>query len=44
LDLHAGNLREPAALAGRLDLDGERLLSDDYAPLDTLVSAAALAE
>jgi spermidine synthase len=37
LAFHAGNLLDPARLHEKVDLANVRLLSDDYAPVDTLV-------
>jgi predicted membrane-bound spermidine synthase len=40
LVFHAGNLLDPATLARELDPGDSRLLTDDFAPVDTLVLAA----
>jgi hypothetical protein len=36
LAFHAGNLLEPGTLGEQADLSGTRLLTGDYAPVDTL--------
>ena len=41
LAFHAGNLLDPGTLGGLMDLAKVRLLTDDYAPVDTLVFEAA---
>jgi hypothetical protein len=41
LAFHAGNLLDPETVARELDLGDGRLLTDDYAPVDTLVFAGA---
>ncbi len=44
LAFHAGNLLDPETLDGIVDPADVRLLTDDYAPVDTLVFAVAVAE